>query len=206
MMLAHAGLGYEFRTVTFADWMGGVKEQMPAGHGGAQQLPIFRTLDGKMMPETADIAAHIASLAPDKLRPGAAAKEMFEATNSRPLSLAMPLTNWFGADDSDQRLPAFVAAAVPLLAAYDAQLGEQVFFRGADGPHYGEFGLWHVVDLVRGLQPSVLDGLGSLKKWYARMAALPGVADYGYLAARPKAMCGKVGREGSVIATRPIDG
>ena len=129
---------------------------------------------------------------------------MFEETNNRPLSLAMPLTNWFPVDDSNARLPDFIATAVPLLKAYEAKLGDQAFFNGADGPHYGEFGLFHVVDLVGHLDPGALAGLGALRAWAGRVAALPGVA--AYLAARPKAMSGDVGRAGSRIATTPFDG
>ena len=204
MMMRHAEIMYEDSIVTFDTWPD-LQGTMPANTAGKRQLPVLWLADGTMMCETADIAAYLASLAPFHLHPDApGAKEMFEQCNNRPLSLAMPLTNWFDAEESNKRLPAFLEEAIPLLKEFEAKLGEQAFFYGPDGPHYGEFGLWHVVNLVHGLHPDALDDLGALTAWADRIAALPRV--YPYLAERPKAMSGNVGRPGSRIATTPLDG
>ena len=47
----------------FAQWkQGDLKRSVPAGKTGKQQLPVAVLPDGAVMPESADIAAHIAQL------------------------------------------------------------------------------------------------------------------------------------------------
>ena len=61
-------------------------------------------------------------------------------------------------------------------------LASQQYFCG-DLVTYCDFAVYHHLDLVRLLEPSVVEREGSLVSWMGRVEGLPGVE--GYLAARP---------------------
>ena len=62
-------------------------------------------------------------------------------------------------------------------------LDSQQYFCG-DLVTYCDFAVYHCVDLVRLLEPSVVEGEGRLGDWMARVEGLQGVEDY--LASRPR--------------------
>uniref|UniRef100_A0A0G4EYH5 GST C-terminal domain-containing protein n=1 Tax=Chromera velia CCMP2878 TaxID=1169474 RepID=A0A0G4EYH5_9ALVE len=172
---------------------------------------MLLTPTGERLGETADIARHIASQAPKELglfpveeKAAAHARLVFDLSNTRPLDLLNPLTNWFSAEDSRAKQVEMIPMCVEAFkAAAEHFPGEGPFF-GGDSPHYGDFGMFHVVSLLRGLNRDAFASLGP--KWttfYDRMAALPGVKEY--LAERPQAGTGTVGRPGSLSFTEPLD-
>jgi glutathione S-transferase len=45
-------------------------------------------------------------------------------------------------------------------------------------PHYGDFALFHIVDLTLLVEAGSLDATPSLKSWYNTMKSLPAVSAY----------------------------
>ena len=94
-----------------------------------------------------------------------------------------------------------VAEAVKVLSSLKPP---SPYFGGAQ-PHYGDFALWHCVDLCVLLDPSVLSKLGAaIASWYTTIKEDKPIALY--LKSRPKAGLGKVGKLGSLIYTTDLEG
>mmetsp|Transcript_7960 Transcript_7960/g.11897 ORF Transcript_7960/g.11897 Transcript_7960/m.11897 type:complete len:354 (-) Transcript_7960:15-1076(-) len=218
MMMRYASIPFEDELVAFNDWPslknGG---KLPHGRGGKTQLPVLQKEDGTMIPETNDIAAYIARLSSvtssrTNLYPELeSARTMFNACNSGPLALAMPLANRASISESKEQLPEWMSTTLPLLQAYEKSLRTiqkssattGPFFNG-EKPHYGEFGLFHVVDLIRFLDPSTLDTLPMLQAWSVSMSSLHGIKEY--LSTRPQACTWQIGMKGSrMYGVDPIE-
>ena len=58
-------------------------------------------------------------------------------------------------------------------------------FFGGEQPHFGDFGLLHILDLTVTVKPDSLDSSKAMQSWLQNMKALPAIAKY--LAERPKA-------------------
>jgi glutathione S-transferase len=202
-ILHYAGLAYTNRQVEGSEW-GDMKATTPRG-----QLPIFTPEDEEEpVCETADIAKYIAGvsnlpgLMPTDVAAAESAYKMMEMVMAGPSEQLMMATNLFPAADAETKLPSIVADTVKELAPIGKELKGNFF--GGDAPHYGEFGLFHVVDLLRVNDAKVFDTLGGgWKSWFDLMLKLPGIE--AYLNARPKANGGEVGFPGSRIATLPLD-
>lgn len=138
-ILHYAGLSYEMRTIQMSEWAD-LKPTMPKG-----QLPVFTPLCEEPMPESADIAKYIASVAPAELGLAPAdgsAAEMFEVCNAPPLIKLNPLTNFVSAAEAAAQLPGVISESTAVLKGLGGKLTAK-FFNGAK-PHYGEFALLHI--------------------------------------------------------------
>ena len=101
LLCNYAQLSYTDRIVQFEEWLT-VKPTTPKG-----AMPVLTQPSGEAMPETADIARHLAAMAPKDLglmpEDEAGQKEaarLFDISNTRPCAMVMPLTNWFSAEVS----------------------------------------------------------------------------------------------------------
>ena len=196
-IMHYAGLPYEMRTVSMGEWAE-MKPTTPKG-----QLPVFTPTEGVMMCESADIAKHVAELAgvPGLVPADGSAATMFDACGTEPLSKLNPITNFLPAAQAEPQLAAAVADSVKALKAFESKLSGNFF--GGEKPHYGEFALLHVTNLLKMNDAKAFASLGALVPWYERMATLPRVKEY--LKARPKAASGSVGMPDSRIATLKLD-
>ena len=203
LILHYSGPAYVMHRVDFTEWAT-VKPTMPNG-----QVPVWQT-DGEteLMPETADIAKHLAQISDkDGLMPtdaaeAAEASRLFELTMSPgPLSALNPLVNWTAKEEASKNIASSVADAVKVLKGLKPP---SPYFGGAK-PHYADFALWHSVDLLTLLDASVLSTLGeAFASWYAKIKEDRAVA--AYIKSRPKAGTGKVGKMGSLIYATELDG
>lgn len=213
-LLAYTGLPYANETVNFVDWPS-LKPTFPGG-----TVPQWRATGADvLMPETGDIMRHVAWLGrakfpsldpvadPTKM---AQARRLFDLANTA-LNDVNPLTNWFPVDVAFPKIPVYLTKALGILADLSAELEASggPFFGGVL-PHYGDFGLFHVVNLMHTLQKAEVGQkplLSALKPcwaaWYQAMLTLPNIA--AYIASRPVAGTGAVGREGSRLATMLLD-
>jgi len=202
-MMHYAGLAYTFRKVEGSEW-GEMKPTTPRG-----QLPTFTPEDEEdAIAETADIAKFIAGMSnvPGLMPADAAvadsAYKMFEVVNAPVCSQIMFATNLMPAAEAEGKLTNIVADCIKEVQAFGSEL-KGTFF-GGDKPHYGEFALFHEIDLLRINDASVFATLGEQwKSWFEAMLKLPGIE--AYLKSRPKSMSGEVGFPGSRIATLPLD-
>ena len=202
LIMHYAGMNYTLRTIELSEWPE-IKPTTPKG-----QVPCF-VIDEQeeMMPETADIAMYLAQTSgKDGLWPAAsadqsAAEAMFVASNTSPLSDLNPLLNWFPKEEAQSKIKPSVDAALKALGKFKLK-GD---YFGGKVPHYGEFGLWHNVDLLLKVEPNALSKLGKdWAAWYERIADNRDVK--AFLQCRPKAGTGSVGKAGSMMATMPLDG
>jgi len=207
MVLHYAGLSYSLRTVTFDEWTT-LKPEMPNG-----KLPQFVPLDlnerGDFLSETHDIMKHVCKLAPHMpgLLPAdaagaATAEKIFTMCNgSGPINKLDPIVNFFPAEEAAPQVKDAIKAAIAEFKKIEATLKQNgPFFCGA-APCYFEFTVFHYLNLMKLLDPSVLTTLGEpWGKFYAAVEALPGIKQY--LKSRPKAGSGKVGMPGSLIVTK----
>jgi len=238
MMMAYAKIKYNNRLVSDEEWPK-LKPTMPEGAWiehfykpddwvGEKQLPVLKLADGTMLPDSRHIAKYIAMAAgaplwPDTEYQQKSAADLFRIGQEQPLLFMHQVVNMFPADECKPHIPPGVCTAVHLLHSMDRRMRDGPFF-GGEEPHYGDFSIFHIVDLVNTLDPTWKmqgfpgwddeDGKGrgfhaTWIRWYDKMANLPGVKEY--LAERPKAKyqgdaetpC--IGKKGSLINARPLD-
>lgn len=202
-LLKYAGIPYTDRIISLKEWPAH-KKIVPNGF-----LPNLKLPNGKYLPETGDIARYIATRAGPPLMPTSqehkeAAARIFRISNTQPLSMLMPLTNWFSVEEAEKMIPASVGQTLKTLDSLEPELTKSggAFF-GGNLPHYGDFGIFHVVNLYLTLSKPSPTLPNAWKRWYENMRTLPGVKQY--LEERPKAMSGRVGKPGSRITVYPLD-
>ena len=71
----------------------------------------------------------------------------------------------------------FTKTLPPKLPALIRMLGDQSFFCG-DAPTYADFALHTIMDLVRLVEPGVINQHANLAGWMTRVEQLPGVKEY----------------------------
>jgi len=203
LLTRYAKIPYTDRIVMSEEWSK-IKSTVPNGY-----LPVMKLPDGRFMGETGDLARLIAArngpplMPADKFKQDAAAR-IFDISNTKPLVTPMYLINIKSAEESKELIADCIAQVQKVLELLELELSVSggTFFGGTQ-PHYGEFGLFTAINLFVSISkpsPKLSDGL---RNWYEKMNSLPGVKEY--LNERPKAMSGKVGFPGSLIATVNID-
>ena len=198
-LLHHAGLSYEMYTVELGKWP---QHSTPNG-----ELPVFLPIDGSdAISEVAAIAAHLAGLAEPKLAlvpADGSADRMYRACCDAPFGTLSRLTSIVPAEEAAGLLPAVIAATLDTLKAFEESIKGRCFF-GGEHPHYGEFALMHVVELLRLNDAAAFASLGeSWAAWLVAMRALPRVKEY--LQSRPRAGSASAGWAGSRIVTVALE-
>lgn len=210
MLCRYTGFACEDKVIPLAEWASEWKPKMPNG-----LVPVLQLADGTLLPESLDIARHIAAQAGPSLLPSdpALAKSAEDAwlfgdnTSFAWISEGLPrfgLVNpLLNARDEAESMPLCGPYLSQVPAALDhieellnASAGP---FMGGTAPHYGEFNLWHWVDNVRTLGGATVapGARPKLTAWMAALEALPGVA--AYLAERPKTGTGEIGKPNSLV-------
>ena len=207
LLMHHAGQAYTLKTIAFAEWPAvAVSELIPGG-----TLPAFTPDGGACIGEALEIAKYLAKvsgvpgLLPTAAAAAASAEKLFAMSAAAPFSQTGKLLNEVSAQEAAAQAPAHVKDAIAALKAAEPALRAGGGpFCGGKAPHYGDFGLWAAVDALKALDPRVVKQLGGAwAAWYAAVADLDGVKSY--LACRTEAGTGKVGKSGSLIATKAVD-
>jgi glutathione S-transferase len=226
MLFRHARVEVADEVVSFSAWPA-IKPTVRN-----QKLPQLLLDDGELLPETVDIALHVAKLATerDPVRPllPADADEAREAEYcwreahetsvpflGSPWSEATPwnarigacnsLLNMLAVEEARPLIPLYLEGARPWLQGLESRLDVmKAPFFGGSMPHHGDFASWHLADQI-----TTLDGGAALRTcdlkvqlWYASVAMLPAVASY--IAERPQAGTGQVGLPGSLLHTSSV--
>ena len=196
LILAYGAIDYEDVVISFNEW-DNCKYDRSINH--FEQLPSLILPNGNLISQSGSIVRYLAKIVgvyPSDCQLAAEADMVFEL--SKDMNDINPILNWFEKDSNDFHTKyASYFAAFPgrMQAALDI-LKDKKFF-GGDSPHFGDFGLFHVVDLSITVQPSCLDDFPIIKSWYDRVLKIPRVSKY--LQERPKAGTGSVGKAGSLI-------
>ena len=218
MLLKHTKTPYVNEVVPFADWPE-LKPNVPNG-----QLPQLQLGgDGKLLPNSMDIALHIANIKGSPLLPSDEAdancaldcwRELDrtsmpfvddpwgEATpwDAR-IGAVNPLLNFLPEEKALPLIPKYLAGTRPWLETLRARVQRQPkgAFMGGTTPHHGEFASFAICDNICTLAgPSALAAGGpALFCWFEAMRALPAIASH--LDGRPQAGTGAVGMPGSLI-------
>jgi glutathione S-transferase len=174
---------------------------------------VLKKQDGSMMPETGDIAVHLAEIAGPPLMPSdpsakekaAAVWAYYDATDKEyccealpSLSLLNPILCFFPAEKGEEKFLAARPALLKALASLEKDLGEGPFF-GGELPSYADMGVFHLLDLLCTIDggKTLSEHGGKLQKFYGAFAELPAVK--AYLDSRPGP--GDAGGEGSLLVT-----
>jgi len=203
LLLRYARIPYANHLVAGADWPK-FKETVPNG-----ALPVIKLPDGSFLDDTPKLARYIAVRAGAPLMPieeekQKAAAEMFEISNEK-FGKTITLSNLVKVEDAEKDIPDALEIAVKELAKMEEELAslKEPFF-GGEQPHYGEFGLFHAVNIVLTLSKKASSEIPAIwMKWYSAMAGLPAVKEY--LSERPQAGTGKTGFPGSRMFTLKLD-
>lgn len=191
-----------------------------------KMLPVLELGDDSLLPETADIALHIASTHDPTVPPSrrllpsdpTAAHVCWRETSltsapylnltdlmaaSMPsdarIGACNPLLNFITADEALPLIPTYLAYASTWMQGLEDRLDGGGPFLGGATPHYGDFNTFHIADQITTIDGGkALESCSlSVRMWYASVAALPAVADY--LNVRPQAGTGQLGKPGSLI-------
>jgi len=204
MIAEYTGFEFNDRFVSFAEWPE-LKQKMPNG-----QLPVLIKADGKMMPESCDIALHVAENGMKSIVCDQAAMDLFAKCQNVPLAKSMPLLNFFAKDDVLENKPlelgemkmtlqGFLKEAEAEFKALDDELKKM------DGPFFagkevgmGDLGILFIYGNMIALQDDFGDDFlsGKFKKWIETTRNLDGVKEY--LTKRPKFGTGETGNPTSI--------
>jgi len=189
MILAYGGIPY-----TFTDCEGfygcSFPEAKASGKLAFGQLPIL-DIDGEhQIAQSGAQNRYVASLVKKPgFNPSAPAKvafcDMIHETH-QDLWQIMPIVNlWTGELREQKKEEFFKNTFPPKLAALVKVLGSKKYFCG-DEVTYADFAMFHIMDLVRLVEPNLISQNDNLVKWMNRVENLPGVKEY--LQSRPESI------------------
>ena len=216
MLFRYARVPIADEIVPLAAWPE-LKSQMPN-----KKLPQLRHADGNLLPETIDIALHVAnergeSLVPSSRVAALEAEECWREMHGSAvpylanpwapnvpwdarIGACNPLLNMLQEDEALPLIPGYLQGARAWMQGLAERIDEsQAPFFGGSTPHHGDFASFHLANQI-----TTLDGGESLMScgmkvqlWYHSVSFLPAVAEY--LAVRPQAGTGDVGMPGSLL-------
>lgn len=201
MIFHHGGIPFEDINIEFSKWPE-IKQKGEICHFG--QLPSLQLPDGRIISQSGAIvryAASVAGLYPREPEAAAEADMLLEL--SQDMNAINPILNWHVAGGEEwtashdryfKLLPQWMTAAQKIL-------GEKEYF-GGETPHFGDFGLFHIVNNTLTVSPQSLDSFPAILAWSGRMLALESVQKY--FSERPHGGTPNWGRPGSFITTHKL--
>ena len=177
MMLTVGKIHYMTKDIPFTEWAL-LKKTGTICHFG--QLPSIKLPNGPIISQSGAICRYIAKLAglyPQDPVAAAEADMVFEL--SQEMAIINPVANYYQMDSADwkENHDNYFARFPRRMIAAQKILGEKDFFGGVE-PNYGDFGLFHICDITRIVQPKALDPYPHISAWCERMYAIPGVQQY----------------------------
>jgi glutathione S-transferase len=182
MMLTVGKIPFLTKDIPFTEWAI-LKKTGTICHFG--QLPSVKLPNGPIISQSGAVCRYIAKLAglyPQDPVAAAEADMVFELAQE--MAIINPVANYYQIDSADwkQNYDNFFARFPRRMIAAQKILGDKDFFGGVD-PNYSDFGLFHICDITRIVQPKALDTFPQIIAWCERMNAIPGVR--AYIASRP---------------------
>jgi len=196
LVLAYGSVEYEDVVIPLSEWSN-YKYDRSINH--FEQLPSLLLPSGKLISQSGSIVRYLAKIIgvyPSDIESAAEAEMVYEL--SQDMTDINLVLNWFEKDSAnfnDKHASYFAAFPGRMSAAQDI-LNDKKFF-GGDSPHFGDFGLFHAVDVSLTVHPSCLDNFPAMKSWYDRIVQIPRISTY--LQQRSQAGTGRVGKAGSLI-------
>lgn len=196
LILAYAAVPHTFQSIPFADWPRHKEDEAICPFG---QLPALQLPSGRIIAQASAILHYVAKIAgvyPDDPETAAVAHMLQEL--SLDLIFINPLCNFFPPDSDNfaAKKEEYFTTTLPRVATYATRiLGSNDFF-GGDSPHFGDFALFHYLDLSTFIESECLKSFPELTSWLLRMRHLPTIAEY--LSRRENV---KAGFPGSLMAT-----
>lgn len=189
MMLAYGRVPYNFEIMKGEEWP---NKKQNASLCPLGQLPALVLGDGRSLVETAAIIHYVAKLTgvyPTNNEDAAFAHSIQEMCSE--MNVINPICNWFP-NESEKQLQEkvnFFDTVFPKFGDYCTTLLNDKLYFGGHAPHFGDFCLFHVINLMSILNPEYISSrYPLLAAWYGRMQSLPGVDEY--LAERAKSSAG----------------
>lgn len=144
-------------------------------------------------------AGRLAKLCPATPEGCAEADMMVELANE--MNAINPIVNWFefGSEDFQKACDNYFAALPSRLASAQRILGSQKFYGGGDGPCFGDFALFHILDNTLLVRPDALETFPGLYSWFQTIQSLTSIKSY--MANRPGKHTPGWGKPGSYIMT-----
>eukprot|EP01035_Chromulina_nebulosa_P035964 gene35964-48375_t len=176
-ILKYGNVDYVDVTIPLGDWPQYKYDENICHFGN---VPSINFSDGKVISQSGAIVRYCARLAgiyPSDPLEAAEADMVFELAQE--LNDINPILNAFPYDSETYRtkydnyfkiLPAKLAAVIKIL-------GNKKFF-GGEGPHHGDFALFHILDNVQTVVPGYLNEYPSLLIWDSEIRSLPAIKTY----------------------------
>lgn len=218
MLLCHTKIPYVNKVIPFAEWPA-MKPSVPNN-----QLPQLELgNDGLLLPQSMDIALHIARIAGPPVLPNdeadaESALDCWRELHSTSLpylddpwgstapwdariGAVNPLLNFLPTENALALLPRYLEGTRPWLETLNSRIQRHPEgpFMGGATPHHGEFASFAICDNICTLGgPEALStATPDLLTWFKSMHALPGITSY--CLSRPQPGTGLVGKPGSLI-------
>mmetsp|Transcript_10457 Transcript_10457/g.8060 ORF Transcript_10457/g.8060 Transcript_10457/m.8060 type:complete len:210 (-) Transcript_10457:155-784(-) len=173
MILAHGKVEYEFVSTGGAAY-GKAKSE---GAFPFDQLPVM-DIDGERLGQSGALSRYCAKLAglyPSDPLAALRADEIFEM--GQEMSEMNPIVNIFTGELFETKKAEYMGGFPKKAQALVKRLGEKKFFCG-DEVTYGDFSVYHVLDMVLLLDEKALVDFPTLVAWMGRVAELSGVKEY----------------------------
>jgi glutathione S-transferase len=177
MVLHYAGIPYNESQITFSQWptFKNTLSICPFG-----QLPTLQLPSGEILAESGSILRYVAKLG--GLYPQdpwqAAQSDMVHELAQDMNAINALLNFWPTLTDTYAQNKDNYFKNFPRYAGYATKLlGNNAFFVG-DAPAYGDFSMFHILDIATAVEPRCMDGFPELQQWMSRMCQLPGLREY----------------------------
>ena len=225
MLFRYSKVPYTDEMVQWKDWPT-LKPTLPN-----KMLPQLKLEDGSLLPETMDIALHVATLAkqygyaepltPSTPEHAASAEHCWRETSKTSIhylklddlwadttpwearvGACNPLLNMLPEEDALKLIPTYLEGATSWMRNLESRIHEGGPFFGGASPHHGDFNTFHMVDQI-----TTLDGGAALQQCGLPVqiwfASVASLPAVAlYLNERPKAGTGLLGKPGSLIHER----
>lgn len=185
LILEYTNIPYTTETFTFTpeSWVIAKKNPEIAPY---EQLPSLVLPTGEVIAESGTIIRYLAKIG--KIYPSdplEAAKSDMVLELAQELVTINPLVNFwaYGSPDYESNYKTYFDALPGNLKKLERHLGTQNFF-GGKSPLFGDFAVFHILDLILFLNPSALDEFPTLTSFVRRVESLPAIRKY--LDKRPK--------------------
>lgn len=190
MIANYNGFKYTDKIVQFSEWAD-LKPTLPEG-----QVPVLVREDGTFMPETWKICKFVAENGTLPIVIDDEGIALLKESQNKPLSMCMPLLNFFPKSDIHDKLVDFLKSALKIFKNYETKLSDKDFFAGSS-VGIGDFAVFFLCGVIISLKGDFFEGFtDNFKNWITRMRELPGLKEY--LDDRPKCGTGQIGKEGTI--------
>lgn len=197
MMFYYSGIPFNDIVFPWNQWpQEKMSDKIPFG-----QVPVLKTQNGTYIAQSGSISRYVAKLTglyPSDPIVAAFSDSVFEMAQDLTTQINRIANLYSGEKFINEKTKYFTPILTDRLKNITHALGHKLFF-GGDSPLYGDFMMWHSLDMIIFVKRFEEDDFvlqPSLMQWMKRMKELPGNCDY--LRTRPESGFGKIGKVGSL--------